>query len=305
MDDDGTKQIAIQAPPAPAVMDDATAAVIVYDGDEIGALHSLRKDETVFGRTADCDIVLPETRVSRRHAVIRRTGPGPGEFEIMDLASTNGTFLNGEPVDRAPLQSGDKIVIGGSTVKFSILDSADLAYQSRIVEMIHVDDLTGLLTKRSFFRALEKELVRAERYCHPLSVLMMDLDHFKQVNDTHGHLVGSHCLSEVGRIIRETTRTVDVNGRYGGEEFVTYLPETEGDEAMVVAERIREAIGSRWFRHEDTLYQVRISIGISVFPNHGRTVEALVQTADVALYRAKNRGRNRCELHEMEPATMR
>ena len=148
-------------------------------------------------------------------------------------------------------------------------------------------------------------MVRAERYSHPLAVLMMDLDHFKQVNDTHGHLVGSHCLSEVGRLIRETTRSVDVNGRYGGEEFISYLPETGFDEAMIVAERIREAIGSRWMRYHDTLYQVRISIGVAYFPAHGRTLEALIHAADLALYRAKSRGRNRCELHELEPATIR
>jgi len=303
--DDGTRQLA----PPPELRREASregvASVIVYDGDEIGALHSLTKDETVFGRTADSDIVLPETRVSRRHALIRRTGAGPHDYEIVDLASTNGTFLNGEPVERAALHSGDKILIGGSTLKFAVLDRQDLAYQSRIVEMIHVDDLTGLLTKRSFMRALEKELVRAERYTHPLSVLMMDLDHFKQVNDTHGHLVGSHCLAEVGRIIREATRTVDVNGRYGGEEFCSFLPETDGDEASVVAERVREAVGSRWFRHHDTLYQVRISIGIAFFPTHGRDVESLIHSADLALYRAKSRGRNRVELHETEPATIR
>ena len=305
MVDEGTKQIAMPPELLERSARQGTAAVIIYDGDEIGALHSLTKDETVFGRTADSDVVLPETRVSRRHAVIRRTGDGPADFEVMDLASTNGTFLNGEPVDRAPLKSGDKIVIGGSTLKFAVLDSEDLAYQSRIVEMIHVDDLTGLLTKRSLFRALEKELARAERYRRPVSVLMMDLDHFKQVNDTHGHLVGSHCLAEVGRIIRETTRAVDVNGRYGGEEFVSFLPETAGNEAMTVAERIREAMASRWFRREETLYQVRISIGVSVFPLHGRTVEELVEAADVALYRAKTLGRNRCELHELELATVR
>ena len=291
--------------PSEPVEEPRVPAVIIHDGDEIGAFHSLTKDETVIGRTADCDIVIAETRVSRRHALIRRVNAARHEFEVLDLASTNGTFLNGDAIDRAMLQQGDKIGIGGSTLKFAILDKADLAFQSRIVEMIHVDDLTGLLTKRSFFRALEKELIRADRYNHPLSVLMMDLDHFKRINDTHGHLVGSHCLAEVGKIIRETTRQVDVNGRYGGEEFTSFLPETEADEAMIVAERIRDAIGSRWFRYHETLYQVRISIGIATFPAHGSDVESLVRAADVALYKAKEMGRNRCEIHEYEPATLR
>jgi diguanylate cyclase (GGDEF)-like protein len=271
--------------------------VILYDGDEIGALRSLSADETVIGRTAGCDIVVPETRVSRRHAVLRRVAPNSQEFELVDLNSTNGTFLNGVRIDRALLRNGDKFGIGDRIFKFSLLDAADLAYQSRIVEMIHVDELTGLLTKRSLFRAFEKEVIRSTRYRHPLAVLMMDLDHFKQVNDSYGHLAGSHCLSEVGRVIRENTRVVDLSGRYGGEEFITVLPETSGEDGMTVADRIREAVGAMRFRHQDIAYQVKISIGVSGLPAHGTSVETLVQAADVALYKAKRTGRDRCVLY--------
>jgi diguanylate cyclase (GGDEF)-like protein len=269
-------------------------AVILYDGDEIGGLHSLTKDETIIGRTAGCDIVIPETRVSRRHAMIRRTQPGGDEFEIVDLGSTNGTFLEGAPVRRAVLQNGDKVGIGGRILSFSRLDQADLAYQSRIVQMIHVDELTGLLTKRSLFRALEMELIRAQRYRHPVSVLMMDLDHFKLVNDTYGHLVGSDCLAEVGKLIRESTRETDVSGRYGGEEFVTFLPESDSPGGLIVAERVRTAMEERVFRYGELTYRVQISIGIATWPSDGNSVESLVHAADTALYRAKNTGRNRC-----------
>jgi len=272
-------------------------AVILYDGEEIGGLHSLTKDQTIIGRTAGCDIVIPETRVSPRHAMIRRTSPGAAEFEIVDLGSASGTFLEGAPVLRAVLQSGDKVGIGGRILSFAMLDKADLAYQSRIVQMIHVDELTGLLTKRSLFRALETELTRALRYRHPIAVLMMDLDHFKQVNDTYGHLVGSHCLSEVGKLIRESTRETDVNGRYGGEEFVTFLPESDRAAGTIVAERIRAAMERHVFRYNDLAFRVRISIGISGWPADGNDVESLVRAADTALYRAKHRGRNRCEVY--------
>lgn len=303
MNDEGTQQI--ELPRGRPDSGHPEASVIVYDGDEIGAVYSLTRDETVFGRVPDCDVVLAEEKVSRRHALIRRTGTAPDDFELVDLNSTNGTFLNGEPITRAAVRDGDKISIGGSTLKFALLDEQDLSFQAKVIEMIHVDDLTGLLTKRSLFRALEKELVRAERYERPVSVLMMDLDHFKTVNDTHGHLVGSHCLAQVGQVIRESTRSVDVNGRYGGEEFVSFLPETDIDEAAVVADRIREALDSRWFRRGETLYQVRISIGVSVYPEHGETVEQLVHAADVALYRAKGAGRNRVELYEPGLVTAR
>jgi two-component system, cell cycle response regulator len=292
--DDGT----LQLPPITGrpPQKERQAAVILYDGDEIGGLHSLTKDETVIGRTAGCDIVIPETRVSRRHAMIRRE-PGSNQFEIVDLGSTNGTFLEGARVGRAVLQSGDKVGIGGRILSFAMLDKADLAYQSRIVQMIHVDELTGLLTKRSLYRALESEITRAQRYRHPISVLMMDLDHFKLVNDTHGHLVGSHCLSEVGRLIRESTRETDVSGRYGGEEFITFLPESDTAAGLIVAERVREAIGSNEFHYNDVAYGVRISIGIATWPADGQKLETIVRAADTALYRAKNQGRNRCVVY--------
>jgi two-component system, cell cycle response regulator len=296
--DDRTMRIPLPAPQvAPEVRTRRVPAVILYDGDEIGGLHSLTKDETVIGRTAGCDIVIAESRVSRRHAAIRRTTPGEDEFEIVDLDSTNGTTLDGETVARAALRPGGKVAIGGRILKFEMLDTTDVAYQSRIVQMIHLDELTGLLTKRSLFRALEVEIIRTARYHHPLSVLMMDLDHFKQVNDTYGHLVGSHCLSEVGALIREATRVTDVNGRYGGEEFVSFLPESDAAAALLVAERIRESVGARPFAYHDTRYRIRISIGVATFPEHGNTVETLVQAADTALYQAKSLGRNRTVVH--------
>jgi diguanylate cyclase (GGDEF)-like protein len=275
-------------------------ALIIYDGDEIGGLHSLTADVTVIGRTAGCDIVIPESRVSRRHAIIRRMAAGSNDFELVDLGSTNGTFVDGERVTQMVLQRGHKVAIGGRILKFEVVDKTDIAYQSRIVQMIHLDELTGLLTKRSLFRALEMELIRTERYKHPLSVLMMDLDHFKKVNDTYGHLVGSHCLAEVGALIREATRVTDLNGRYGGEEFVSFLPETDTAAAMIVAERVRETMAGKTFQYHETAYQVRISIGIATYPSHGMTVESLVQAADTALYRAKSTGRNRCIVSGMD-----
>jgi diguanylate cyclase (GGDEF)-like protein len=278
-------------------------AVILYDGDEIGGLHSLTKDETIIGRTAGCDIVIPEARVSPRHAMIRRAAPGSSDFEIVDLRSASGTFLEGSPVERAVLQNGDKVGIGGRILSFAMLDQADLAYQSRIVQMIHVDELTGLLTKRSLYRALEMEITRAQRYRHPIAVLMMDLDHFKQVNDTYGHLVGSQCLAEVGKLIRESTRETDVSGRYGGEEFVSFLPESDTAAGVIVAERIRQRMEKQAFRYGELAYDVRISIGIAGWPIHGNDVESLVRAADTALYRAKNGGRNRSIVYEDDPST--
>jgi len=274
--------------------DRRVAAILLFDGDEIDSLHSLTKDETLVGRTAGADIVIPGSRVSRRHAVIRRVGPGVDDFELMDLGSTNGTFVDGQRVMRVALTPGCKVAIGDRILKFEVTDLANVAYQSRIVQMIHLDELTGLLTKRSLFRALDAELMRTERFRHPLSILMMDLDHFRLINDAYGHVVGSRCLSEVGALIRETVRASDVSGRYGGEEFVSFLPETDTAAALMIAERVREAFAARTFECGATSYQVRISVGIATYPADGANVDALVRSADTALYRAKALGRNRC-----------
>jgi diguanylate cyclase (GGDEF)-like protein len=269
-------------------------AIILYDGDEVDRLHSLTKDETLIGRAAGADIVVPGSRVSRRHALIRRAAPGIDDFELIDLGSTNGTFVGGNRVERLALKPGSEVAIGGRVLTFEVVDTTAVTSRSRVVQMVHLDDMTGLLTRPSFCRALGAELVRTERFQHPLSVLMMDLDHFRLLNDTHGQAVGSHCLSEVGALIRETTRVTDVSGRYGGEEFVSFLPETDTAGALMVAERIRGALAARIFQHGTTTYQVRISIGIATYPADGANAEALVRSADTALYSAKALGRNRC-----------
>ena len=284
----------VEIRPPDSVDDRRMPAILLCDGDEVAGLYCLTNDETIIGRTAGADVVIPESSVSRQHAVIRRAAPGADDFEVVDLGSTNGTFVGGERVERLTLKPGSEVTIGGRILKFEMVNKTDVACQSRIVQMIHVDEATGLLTKRSWLRALETELVRTERFKHPVSVLMMDLDHFKLVNDTYGRMVGSHCLSEVGALIRETTRVTDVSGRYGGEEFVSFLPETDTAAALMVAERIREALAARTFEFGATTYQVRMSSGVATFPVDGANVEALVRSADTALYRAKALGRNRC-----------
>jgi diguanylate cyclase (GGDEF)-like protein len=135
----------------------------------------------------------------------------------------------------------------------------------------------------------------------PLAVLMMDLDYFKQVNDTHGHLMGSHVLTEVGAIVARSIRGADVAARYGGEEFVAYLPETDGAGAMQVAERIRGNVEAAAFTLDGRTAHITISSGISLFPAHGRTLRELVARADRALYRAKEEGRNRICLEDDRP----
>jgi two-component system cell cycle response regulator len=271
------------------------ASLVVLQGAEIGRNFRLRKGSMIIGRSAGADIRLPDNEASREHARINFAGKLPDHeaaYFITDLGSTNHTLVNSKPVESVRLQDGDKIQIGGTLLKFVILDDIEATFHAEVRDLINYDQLTGLLTKESLYIALERELQRCLRYKLPLSVLMMDLDFFKSVNDGYGHLMGSHVLAEVGRLIRKSIRVSNISGRYGGEEFISYLAETDAAGARMAAERIRTTIESHQFTLDDVSVHVTISIGIAAAPGHGRDIKTLVAAADRALYRAKETGRN-------------
>jgi diguanylate cyclase (GGDEF)-like protein len=173
-------------------------------------------------------------------------------------------------------------------------------YNSRIFmqlqEKSNSDGLTSLFNKKFFLDKLGNEIFQSERKHRPLSLFLFDLDHFKKLNDTHGHLTGDEVLKATGGILREQTRELeDVPARYGGEEFIVLLPNTRQDGALVVAEKIRKALATHTFTDEGgkPIREVTLSGGVSTFPEHGRTSTELIQAADAALYRAKQEGRNR------------
>ncbi|HEY5997248.1 MAG TPA: GGDEF domain-containing protein, partial [Candidatus Deferrimicrobiaceae bacterium] len=159
--------------------------------------------------------------------------------------------------------------------------------------LIYIDDLTKLYNNRYLNVVLDRELKRSERYRNFFSVLFMDLDFFKRINDSHGHLVGSRVLIEVGSVLRSCVRESDTVVRYGGDEFVVVLVETNADEAFLVAERMRKLIENKWFGQENGLnLHLTISIGIAAFPEHASTKQHLLNMADQAMYRGKESTRN-------------
>jgi diguanylate cyclase (GGDEF)-like protein len=272
------------------------ASLIVMQGTEIGRDFRLKRLQSVLGRAAEADIRIHDDLVSREHARLEfawsSDRPDPF-YRLIDLGSTNHTFVNSNRVDQVDLKDGDKIQLGNTVLKFVLLDDIEAKYHEEVRNRISYDQLTGLLTKESLYLALEMELKRCLRYKLPLAVLMMDLDLFKAVNDTHGHPMGSHVLAEVGRMIKESIRASDVSARYGGEEFVSYLSETNADGARLAAERVRKAVEAHRFTLDGVTARVTISIGIAGCPDHGQDLKTLVGKADRALYRAKERGRNR------------
>jgi diguanylate cyclase (GGDEF)-like protein len=254
----------------------------------------LERDQVIIGRAIEADVRLNDSRASRLHARISSIlDPQTNEtsYRITDLGSTNGTLVNGELITEESLSDGDKIVIGDHLFRFDMLDEIDREFQQQIHRLIAHDELTGLLTSKSFFSELRREAARAEADSRPFCVLMMDLDHFKEVNDTYGHLVGSKTLEETGRVIKEALRAGDVASRFGGEEFAAFL---------LAAERVRIAVAEEEFPvtrinspDGKTTHRITISIGVAAFPDDATDPIHLVELADSALYRAKRSGRNR------------
>lgn len=157
------------------------------------------------------------------------------------------------------------------------------------------DSLTGIYNRRYFNIRLEEEAKRAKKFAFEIALVMADIDHFKRINDTYGHLVGDVVLKQVAQIIRECIREIDFVARYGGEEFIIILQETVKEGALFVAERIRRTIAQQVIKAFDEAIQVTVSFGIVLFPQHTSYPELLVDIADKAMYKAKENGRNRVE----------
>ncbi len=287
---------------------DLRPALVFLSGELIAVPIPLDREEVILGRALEADVRVNDSKVSRRHAMIETTIDPETQlpkYILTDLESRNGTILNGQRAGREILHNGDKITIGEHILRFDLLDEIDREYQKQIHRLISHDDLTGLLSSRSFFSELRRETARAKAESRSLCILMMDVDHFKKVNDTYGHLTGSKTLEEIGQCITEIMRSGDAAARFGGEEFAAFLLDAEMGQALVAAERIRSVIEDKAFsviRHgkPSDSHRVTISIGVSTFPEDSTDPIELVEMADSALYRAKREGRNKvCAYRDM------
>jgi two-component system cell cycle response regulator len=298
----GSTQLQVANKPGKSRQAERRPALVSLRGELMAVPIPLERDEVIIGRAIEADVRLNDSRASRLHARISsELDPTTNQTNcrITDLGSTNGTLVNGEPITEVSLNDGDKIVIGDHLFRFDLLDEIDREFQQHIHRLIAHDELTGLLTSKSFFSELRREAARAEAESRPFCVLMMDLDHFKEVNDTFGHLVGSKTLEETGRVIKEALRAGDVASRFGGEEFAAFLLDANYAQGLVAAERVRAAMAEHHFpvtRREvpgQTTHQITISIGVAAYPDDATDPIHLVELADSALYRAKRSGRNR------------
>lgn len=279
---------------------DLKPALVFLSGELIAVPIPLDREEVILGRALEADVRVNDTLVSRQHARITAAPTESRvamEYVLHDLDSRNGTFLNGRRIRREKLENGDKITVGDTILRFDLLDEIDREYQRQIHRLISHDDLTGLLSSRSFFSELRREAGRAKVENRPFCVLMMDGDNFKGVNDTFGHLTGSKTIEEIGFSIMTNLRSGDAAARFGGDEFAAFLLDAELAQGIVAAERIRQTVENYPFSivskgSKDT-HRITVSIGVASFPDDSSDPIELVEMADSALYRAKREGRNR------------
>ena len=232
--------------PNPLVQEAASpACLVMIVGTEIGKRIALEQPSLVLGRSSSADVHLDIDNVSRSHAAIERTKNG---WVLKDLDSTNGTFVNELVVRERMLRDGDQIRIGRATLKFLTGGNVEAQYHEEIYRLMTLDGLTQLHNRRFFQEALERELARSKRYGHPFALVVFDIDHFKRVNDTHGHLAGDAVLRRVGALVRGKVRTNDTAARVGGEEFAVILPEADRMGGVALAEKLRKMIAAEQIR---------------------------------------------------------
>lgn len=276
--------------PVPAHHD---CLVVIYDKEKSrqGRRHDLVGKVLRVGREGVNDIVLEDVGVSRTHARIERRADG---WVLMDVGSTNGTLLNNQKLSGIrSLQNGDQLRFGSVILKY--LSGADIenAFHEEIYQLTILDNLTGLANRREFDDVLAREFARARRYGRRFSVLTLDIDYFKTVNDTYGHPRGDDVLMEIGRLIKGRLRANDLAARLGGEEFALILPETELAGAAVVAEQLRAETEAVVCASDSKEIKVTISIGCAELTPEDQDGLALFRRSDEKLYEAKSSGRNR------------
>jgi len=276
--------------------------LITLDGRRVSDRFVLTKRRSLVGRDVTADIVVHDGEVSRLHCMVEwvnfdGAGDSLPQCFVRDLGSTNGTFYNGYRVAGSVyLEDGGQLRIGSTVLGFFLKDERVLELDRMLMAMALHDSLTQVFKREYFLSQLNREMDRARRHGRSLSLLMLDLDFFKKINDDFGHLVGDDVLRQFTTLVKKCLRDSDTCGRFGGEEFTVALPETDMEGAIQAAERIRGLVGEHAFQvGEGEERRMTVSIGVSTMGLHHRDPMMLVDEADKALYKAKSRGRNRVE----------
>lgn len=266
--------------------------ILIYGGAELGKRFALTEDLTI-GREASNAICVDMSYVSRQHARVFRQNDG---WFVEDLNSRNGTQVNGITLSEpAPLKNGDQLSTGGAIFKFVAGGNIEALFHEEIYRLTVFDGLTKVHNKRYLLDFLEREIARSRRFNSLLSVAMLDIDHFKAINDTHGHQAGDYVLAKVAGVIAALVGREQLLARYGGEEFAIVLPELERSAVRAFCENVRQRVAGETYTFAERAITVTISIGAATLAN-SMDRDAVIAAADQQLYEAKRTGRNRVML---------
>jgi diguanylate cyclase (GGDEF)-like protein len=272
--------------------DDKGPCLIMIEGDYLGEVYPIEKSLVLIGRGEDADVTISDPSISRRHAKIEKIGE---EYLICDLGSTNGVLINGSRKKEQNLKDGDKIKLGRVVLRFGFQDSLDKDYHSRLRTMAIRDGLTKIYNKRHFMEVLKREFSFASRNDVELSLIVFDIDNFKNINDTYGHTVGDVVLRTIAGILEKEVRGYDIFARYGGEEFVFLLRGISSINTYNFCERIRKIVETYPFIIDENRVKVTISIGFAIMNPWVKfnKPEDFIGEADRFLYKAKSEGKNK------------
>lgn len=286
--DDTTQRTTLSRGPRPSAP--RSACVVVIHGEAVGKRLDIGDREVIVGRSAQADLHIPHTSISRRHCALWRDGD---RYRLRDLGSTNRTRVNEVQVEQCELNDGDHIVLGDCILKFISHSSVEARYHEEIYQLATHDALTGLFNRRQFSELLDAEAARGHRR-EPRSVLViLDVDHFKRINDRFGHLEGDGVLRQLADILRGHVRVGDVLARIGGEEFAVLMPDTDLDQATQFAERVRASVEAAVFAPGGEPQPMTVSLGLAALNTDRLLRSEWMRAADRALYAAKEGGRNR------------
>ena len=275
------------------------ACLVMIYGPDLGKRFNISEGAFFIGRAESADIYIDEDEISRRHCKISNRKE---KVFITDLGSTNGTYVNDEFIDERELTDGDLVKIGRAVFKFLTSGNIETAYHEEIYNLSTTDGLTQLHNKRYLLDNLDREISRCHRYQRSLSLIILDIDHFKRVNDIFGHLAGDYVLKHLSTVIRSNIRMEDMMARFGGEEFVIILPEVDSNGARTCAEKIRRLVEKTDFMYDGAKLPVTVSLGVVFCTTEVRDSMELIRRADFQLYEAKRQGRNRvCGTGETMP----